>query len=278
MWTPGEDPNNKPKEMYDDLSDLEVIQVDINRPISTKPGQMRFTAVEDDGFWNENATDWKSAYATWMIVGALVVAFMFQGILGEDAVINAGSVNWPTVFGKFQIWRLLTCLFLHSNWEHLMGNLVVLIVCGVLLEKRVARKRVLVTFFAGGLFASLCSAVFNHVLPMQVTYQIFNKSVITEYADIPSIGASGAIAALLSATLLYLIVFPKPTNSYMEGRYQRGTLGGLFLFYILFNATGGVFTKKAFVDTAAHLGGFLAGIVVMLIYWMLDLQKHKWDD
>ena len=64
----------------------------------------------------------------------------------------------------------------------------------------------------------------------------------------------------------------------MEGRYQRGTLGGLFLFYILFNATGGIFTKKAFVDTAAHLGGFLAGIVVMLIYWMLDLQKHKWDD
>ena len=50
MWTPGEDPNNKPKEMYDDLSDLEVIQVDINRPLSTKPGQMRFTAVEDDGF------------------------------------------------------------------------------------------------------------------------------------------------------------------------------------------------------------------------------------
>ena len=173
MWTPGEDPNNKPKEMYDDLSDLEVIQVDINRPISTKPGQKRFVYVEESGFWNESATEWKNAYATWIIVGVLVLAFIFQGIFGEEAVINAGSVNWPTVFGKFQIWRLFTCVLLHSNWEHLIGNLVVLIVCGVLLEKRVARKRVLVTFFAGGLFASLCSAVFNHVLPMQVTFRTF---------------------------------------------------------------------------------------------------------
>ena len=278
MWTPGEDSNNKPAEVYDDLSDLEVIEVDFNKPISTKPGQKRFVYVEEDGFWNESATEWKNAYATWIIVGVLVLAFIFQGIFGEEAVINAGSVNWPTVFGKFQIWRLFTCILLHSNWEHLISNLIVLIVCGVLLEKRVARKRLMVTFLAGGLFASLCSAVFNHVLPMQVTFRTFFGDFTQEYKDIPSIGASGAIAALLSATLLYLLLFSKPLDGYVEGRASKGTLGGLFIFYILFNATGGIFTKQAFVDTAAHLGGFIAGIVVMLIYGMLDLQKQKWDD
>ena len=276
MRTPEENQNDKPKKMYDDLSDLEVIQVDINRPISAKPGQKRFEAA--DGFWNESATGWLSAYITWIIAGGLVVAYVLQGILGEKAVIDACSVNWPTVFGKFQIWRLFTCIFIHADLKHLMGNLILLIICGVMLEKRVARKRVLVIVLAGGLFASLCSVVINHVLPVQIIFSISDKSVVQRYADLPSIGASGAVAALLSATLLYLTVFPKSARSYMEYRYQRGALGGLFLFYILVNATGGVFTKKEFVDTAAHLGGFLAGIALMLIYWVLDMQKHKWDD
>ena len=277
MRTPEENQNNKLKEMYDDLSDLEVIQVDVNRPVSTKPGPKRFGTVAD-GFWNESATGWLSAYVTWIIAGGLVVAYVLQGILGEKAVIDACSVNWPTVFGKFQIWRLFTCIFPHSDLKHLAGNLILLIICGVLLEKRVARKRVMVIFLAGGLFASLCSAVINHVLPVQIIFSISDKSTVQRCADLPSVGASGAVAALLSATLLFPTVFPKPEGSYMEYRYQRGVLGGLFLFYILVNATGGVFTKKEFVDTAAHLGGFLAGTALMLIYWVLDMQKHKWDD
>lgn len=276
MW-PSEQNDNNNKNGFDDLKDLEVIKVDIGRSPGSRSSVNSLGSLGGEGFFKEKAYSTQTAYVTWAIIAVEVVAFLLQCLFGVNEVAEAGGANWPTVVGGFQIWRLVTCFFLHSNFEHLIGNMIVLGVCGVILERRIARGRVLKIFLFGGLFASIISVIFNHALPMKVTVQVYFWEYTTEIVDPLSIGASGAIAALLSATLLYLLVLSKPMDGYTESTSTRSGYGVLVVAYILYNATGGIFTKQNFVDTAAHIGGFVAGMVIILIFLMIDSREPNWD-
>ncbi len=277
MW-PSEQNNNNNNNGFDDLKDLEVIQVDFDeKGTGGRSSVSSMRSLGGEGFFKEKAYSTGTAYVTWSIIAVEILAFIIQCMVGVDDLIEAGGANWPTVFGGFQIWRLVTCFFLHSNFEHLIGNMIVLGVCGVIMERRITRGRLIKVFFFGGLFASLCSVIFNHALPMRVTFQVYIWEYTQEIIDPLSIGASGAIAALLSATLLYLLILSKPMDGYTESTTTRSGIGVVAVAYILFNATGGIFTKQNFVDTAAHIGGFLAGLVIILIFMMIDSREPNWD-
>ncbi|MBO4628068.1 MAG: rhomboid family intramembrane serine protease [Lachnospiraceae bacterium] len=274
MWTPGED---KKPEVFDDLSDLEVVEVKVSEQKLAEIREADSVKGKVWQFLNDKADCNKGAYVAFALIIANVIAYIFQGVLGSEQVIEAGSCSWPKVVGELQLHRLFTCLFLHENISHLLGNMLILGICAVWLEQRITRLRLLGVYFIGGLFASISSVVFNHVLPMRITLWSWSYGKYTiELYDVQSIGASGAIAALLSALLLYMLVLSGPMDGYSEAATsKRGSLG-VFGAYLLFCALRSIFTKSAFVDTAAHLGGFIAGIVIMLLYAWREYSKPKW--
>ncbi len=155
---------------------------------------------------------------------------------------------------EFRPLCLLTCLFLHGGWLHLIGNLYFLYIYGIGVEERLGRKNYLLVYLGAGFIGS--------------ALHMFTVSRF--YSDIPCIGASGAISGLLGAFIVleprmrikcvYLwIGFLRPIAGtiklpavFVLGMWFLGQL--VYGFTIVEGSPGAV--SVAFW---AHIGGFLAG-------------------
>ena len=150
---------------------------------------------------------------------------------------------------------LFTSMFLHGGWMHLIGNMWFLWLFGDNVEDRIGHGRYLLLYLAGGLAGA-------------VAHWFFNAA-----SQVPTVGASGAIAAVMGA---YLITFP---------RARIRTLVPLFIFltwfdvpafiilfyWLLLQLLSGVASvavadpMQGGVAFFAHVGGFLAGIPLMML-------------
>ena len=159
-------------------------------------------------------------------------------------------------------------MFLHGGWLHLLGNMLFLWVFGRNLEDLIGGTRFLIFYLVCGLVAGAVQVLAN------------------PYARVPTIGASGAIAGVMGA---YLIKFP---------RSQIDTLVLLFVFftrlaipapfYLLFwfgmqflngfetigdrNYSGGG------VAVFAHIGGFIAGMLLIRLFPSRQRWRHWYDE
>jgi membrane associated rhomboid family serine protease len=147
---------------------------------------------------------------------------------------------------------LLSSMFLHGGWLHLLGNMLFLWICGDQIEDRLGRLRFLVFYLLGGLVAGLC-----HVL----------TSMSGLAAQLPCIGASGAVAAVLGAYFLrypfnHIKVFALLIIIPLFFTVPALVVLGLWLVKEIASAyygTGGN------VAVMAHIGGFIAGIVLAIL-------------
>ena len=87
---------------------------------------------------------------------------------------------------------VFTSMFMHGGWEHILGNMLFLWIFGNNVEDTVGRPRFVAFYLVGGLFATLSQTI--------VTLEAGSRGA----AEIPNVGASGAIAAVLGA---YLVLF-----------------------------------------------------------------------
>jgi|SRR5271157_2729931 len=148
---------------------------------------------------------------------------------------------------------LVTHMFLHSGWVHIIGNMLFLWVFGNCVEDELGHFRYLVFYLACGVAAGLAQVAFDPL------------------SRIPIVGASGAIAGVMGA---YLIKFPR---SYVVMLFWvlfiftfdlPAWLMLIYWFLLqLFSGFGSILAPE---DTAsggvaffAHVGGFVAGIVLM---------------
>ena len=92
------------------------------------------------------------------------------------------------VWSKLMIWQVVTYMFLHGGWIHLIGNMLFLWVFGDSIEDAMGHVRFIMFYLMCGIFAA-----FAHILMMP-------------HSDLPLIGASGAVAGVIAA---YLILHPK---------------------------------------------------------------------
>ena len=163
------------------------------------------------------------------------------------------------VWKKYFLWQLLTYMFLHGGFSHILFNLLALWMFGGELENYWGSKRFLFYFLFCGIGAGICTVVF------------------TPYQFIPVIGASGAIYGMLLAfgwlfpnRLIYIyFLFPIPA------KYFVIIFGLIELFASMEGTRGGV-------AHLTHLGGLLFGLLYML-YPMIrqklrrDYYKRKWS-
>ena len=169
-----------------------------------------------------------------VIVFAIMVfmGFGFLDFYTRD-LIPLGALYEPAI-QKGEWWRLITCMFLHGGFMHLLMNMIGLFLSGVLLELMIGTKNFFVTYFLSGIAASLVSMAWH------------DKPVV-------AVGASGAIFGLYGM-LLYMIVFTKFDKSAKK------------FMLILLGCTAGYSLVVGFlsegIDNSAHLGGLAAGLVL----------------
>jgi membrane associated rhomboid family serine protease len=163
-----------------------------------------------------------------------------------------GCVVGPPGYDKSPELSVLTAMFLHGSWLHLLGNMLFLWIFGNNIEDRMGHIRFALFYVVCGYAAAYVFALAN-----------------SDSGD-PLIGASGAIAGVLGA---YLVLYPKarvwvlvPFLIFLPLRLQAWiVLGFWFVLQAVYSAGEGV-TQAGTVAYLAHVAGFVAG---MLIAWPL---------
>jgi membrane associated rhomboid family serine protease len=211
----------------------------------------------------------RPAVVTLAIVIACCVAFGWElGLLASsDAAFAAAISEWGVVPGRLTAaWdrgdffsgdtlTLFTSQFLHGGWLHLLGNLLYLWIFGNNVEDRMGRVGFLLFYLTGGVVAGLAQVAIDPASP------------------IPTIGASGAIAATLGA---YLVFFPgaRVTSLVFLGffyqlvRVPAAIVLGLWFVLQLIDGVGSLGpVQDGGVAFFAHIGGFVFGA---LVAWLLN--------
>jgi membrane associated rhomboid family serine protease len=153
---------------------------------------------------------------------------------------------------------LLTSMFMHGGLAHIFGNMLFLWIFGDNVEHRMGHVRYLIFYLVCGLLASLA-----HV----VTTAIFATSQASLL--IPSLGASGAISGVLGG---YILLYPTRRVTVILFRFLTDVPAyvaiGIWFAFQLISGLGilGAGSAEGGVAYAAHIGGFVAGLVLVKIF------------
>ena len=167
-----------------------------------------------------------------------------------------GGVDVGTATVQPVFLTLFSAMFMHGGLLHLGGNMLFLWVFGDNIESNMGHVKYIIFYLLSGVIAS-----FAHIA--------FNAS-----SDIPSLGASGAIAGVLAA---YLVLFPRAQVKTLlvifffitVTRVSALLLIGLWFALQFFQGIGELGTETAQtsgVAVWAHIGGFIAGLVLVLVF------------
>ena len=174
-----------------------------------------------------------------------------------------GTYNWTLfelglkssyLFAGEEPWALVTSMFLHADFFHLIFNMLFLIAIGIPLEARIGRRRFIAVYFLGGIAGSI---VFSIAEWNSAQFMIL-------------IGASGAISALLGAMLM---LYPKDKITFFLGPLLTNRFSVWVPILVWFVLQVILFSfDDSPVAYTAHIGGFAAG---MGIAWAVRPRAGK---
>ncbi len=177
----------------------------------------------------------KDARITLTLIFVNILSFLLFNLTApEEVILLLVQINRNIIY-EYQIWRLITSMFLHGDPIHLLSNMFALLLFGATVEnnKSISKIKFLIIYFISGLIGNLFSLI---LLPL----------------DAISLGASGAIFGLIGVVftiiatddrsllffaLFYLVFFI--TTSLMPGinfwAHIFGLLGGVLLGYLFYS-------------------------------------------
>jgi membrane associated rhomboid family serine protease len=187
------------------------------------------------------------------IIALNVVMFLLE-LMGGDAFVNRWSLV-PANIVAGQDWvTILTAMFMHAGWLHIIGNMVFFWAFGPEIEHVMGSMRYLVFYLLGGLVATAAQVL------------------IDPSSTVPNLGASGAIAAVMG---VFLVTYPRDRirTVLLLGWFLQITfvpaivLVGLWFLIQVFSEIGAVAqTQTGGVAYMAHIGGFVYGIVLGRVF------------
>jgi len=210
-------------------------------------------------------------YSRTAVTGTLIaintIVFLYQNTLSYYR-LDQFVTNWGIVPDDLRLISLLTSMFLHGGWMHLLGNMLFLWVFGRNLEDLIGGSRFLVFYLVCGLVAGVVQVIAN------------------PYARVPTIGASGAIAGVMGA---YLIKFPRSqidTLVLLIVFFTRVTIPAPFylLFWFGMQFLNGLESigQRSYtgggVAVFAHIGGFIAGMVFIKLFPSRQRWRHWYEE
>jgi membrane associated rhomboid family serine protease len=193
-------------------------------------------------------------FVTWMLIALNVIIYVWDrhgGFFGPNQVFADLAMRPREVVASmlevgdpFALTTVFTSMFLHGNLMHIAGNMLFLGVFGPAVEDAMGGARYALFYLAWGVMAAIA--------------QIW----VDPGSIIPTLGASGAIGGVLGA---YFLLYPGnkieivvPLLLFLSFEVAAWILlGGWFLFQIFMPQEG--------VAVWAHIGGFLSGMVTVLV-------------
>jgi membrane associated rhomboid family serine protease len=170
--------------------------------------------------------------------------------MGEGLVCETDAGRQPL--------NMLTSMFLHGSWMHLLGNMWFLWLFGNNVEDSMTRPRFVAFYLLSGVGAALAQVIANPA------------------SEIPMVGASGAISGVMGA---YLVLFPRvrvftfvPLGFIMQSFPLPAWV--MLIYWMVLQIFGGlssiVSEQRGGVAFWAHAGGFIAGVVLVKLFERRD--------
>jgi len=207
---------------------------------------------------DENAGTIIKPFVNWTLIGLCILVFIYELTLPPPALealfFEYGAV--PAAITQLQnLHSLLTSMFLHGGWWHLIGNMLFLLIFGDNIEDVMGHLSYLLFYLLCGIAAALAQILLDPT------------------STIPMIGASGAISGVMGA---YILLFP-------HGKVRALVFFGYFgqvvlvpawvmigLWFVLQLISGvaslGVASDVGGVAFWAHVGGFIAGALLVWLF------------
>lgn len=188
---------------------------------------------------------------TLLLIAANVVIFLVE--IGQPAYLQRAFLErYALVPDQLRASALITSMFLHGGWMHLIGNMWFLWVFGSHLEEAVGSAKYLIFYLLSGVASAVIQLMMNLGSP------------------IPTLGASGAIAGVMGGfmilyprarvvTLVFIVIFI--TTLELPAAF-------MLLYWFALQLLSGLSSVSSFSDQGgvawfAHIGGFLAGLLLI---------------
>jgi membrane associated rhomboid family serine protease len=203
-------------------------------------------------------------YITITIISLNALAWLFEVSLPHE-ILNEFLTIYGVVPGDFSPPTLITSMFLHGSWSHVIGNMWYLWIFGDNVEDRVGHGRFIVFYLLCGIAAAL------------------GQVAVDPNSMLPTIGASGAIAGVMGA---YFVLYPHsrvltliPWWFLQIVELPAIALLGFWFLMQLFSAGAIAVTANTHggggVAFAAHVAGFVAGMGGVFVFRKRELDP--WD-
>jgi membrane associated rhomboid family serine protease len=236
---------------------------------------------------DENETQ-RPAYVTMVIIGLNALAWLLiqgagSGLALVQSVCNLGLIpgeltgllppgtRFPMGEGIAcvtdpgrQVSHVFTSMFLHGSWMHVIGNMWFLWIFGNNIEDSMGHVRFVVFYLLCGVAAALAQVIANPA------------------SGIPMVGASGAISGVMGA---YLVLYPKvrvytlvPIGFFLTSIALPAWTMLLYwlAIQVVSGLTGLLAEEKGGVAFWAHIGGFVAGVVLIKLFARSeDVSRHR---
>jgi membrane associated rhomboid family serine protease len=198
---------------------------------------------------------------TFLLILANGLVWLWEVSLGSGAALTSAYLRFGFIPGILTgahepppgalqpyILTVLTSMFMHGSWTHILGNMLFLWIFGNNIEDHLGHSKYLLFYLAGGVVAALVQLLSGPT------------------SEVPTIGASGAIAAVMGA---YFFLYPKAKVQTLVFfifitivRLPAWIFLGIWFVMQLFEGT---FGAAQGVAVWAHVGGFLFGVVIAWI-------------
>lgn len=201
---------------------------------------------------DDNSRERSTAFINYFLIAANVLIFLYE-ISQPDVqqfLMRWGEVPRYVAHGE-RLSTLITSMFLHGGWMHLIGNMVFLYVFGDNVEDAFGHIPYLIFYFLCGIAAGLA--------------QVF----LSSGSKLPGIGASGAISGVMAA---YLLMFAgnrvRVFFFYTVITVPAVVMIGLWIVTQFFNgvASFAQTQQTGGVAYGAHIGGFIAGLALTPVF------------
>jgi membrane associated rhomboid family serine protease len=198
---------------------------------------------------------------TTLLISANVIVFLLE-LAGGDAFIIRWSLVPADIMAGHNWITILTAMFMHAGWAHILGNMLFFWVFGPQIEDVMGPLRFLAFYLLGGLVATAA------------------QILIDPTSTVPNLGASGAIAGVMGAflityprdrirTILFLFIFVQVTL------IPAILLVGFWFLVQLFSEVGALAqVQGGGVAYMAHIGGFAFGALTARLF---ESRKRRWQ-
>ncbi len=212
---------------------------------------------------------------TYTIIAMCSAVFLYELWLGDQAdafvhrfALIPSAVSHTVLHGKFSLAvsaTMVTSLFLHGGWMHLIGNMLYLYIFGDNVEDRIGHKGFILFYMMSGIGAGLAEVV---SMPDSRT---------------PLVGASGAIAGVLGA---YILLYPRARVLTLIPLFfifpiveisAFFFLGFWFILQFLQAATGTTEQSAGGIAWWAHTGGFVVGAVLLPLFLVFTHHSRRYS-